>query len=86
MVRIDRIGRRWLDILQCIIAPRARVVKIKFQDETEGWTRFLELEPDDPLVFVGNQMVSTPVWVADQERARRKVGRRRTKDGLAVDT
>ena len=86
MARIDRIGRRWLDILQCIIALRARVVKIKFLDETEGWTRFLELEPDDHLVFVGNQMVSTPVWVADQERARRKVGRRRTKDGLAVDT
>ena len=58
VVRIDRIGRRWLDTLQCIMALWAREVKIKFLDETEGWTRFLELEPDDPLAFVGPQMIS----------------------------
>ena len=76
VVRIDRIGRRWLDTLQCIIALRARGVKIRSLDETEGWTQFLELEPDDPLAFVGHQMVSMAAWVADQER---EVGRRRTK-------
>ena len=74
VVRIDRIGRRWLDTLQCIIALRARGVKIRSLDETEGWTRFLELAPDDPLAFVGHQMVSMAAWVADQER---EVGRRR---------
>ena len=76
VVRIDRIGRRWLDTLQCIIALRARGVKIRSLDETEGWTRFLELAPDDPLAFVGHQMVSMAAWVADQER---EVGRRRTR-------
>ena len=81
MVRIDRIGRRWLDTLQCIIALRARGVKIRSLDETEGWTRFLELAPDDPLAFVGHQMVSMAAWVADQER---EVGRRRTREGLAA--
>ena len=81
VVRIDRIGRRWLDTLQCIIALRARGVKIRSLDETEGWTRFLELAPDDPLAFVGHQMVSMAAWVADQER---EVGRRRTREGLAA--
>ena len=81
VVRIDRIGRRWLDTLQCIIALRARGVKIRSLDETEGWTQFLELEPDDPLAFVGHQMVSMAAWVADQER---EVGRRRTREGLAA--
>ncbi len=75
VVRIDRIGRRWLDTLQCIIALRARGVKIRSLDETEGWTQFLELEPDDPMAFVGHQMVSMAAWVADQER---EVGRRRS--------
>ena len=81
VVRIDRIGRRWLDTLQCIIALRARGVKIRSLDETEVWTRFLELAPDDPLAFVGHQMVSMAAWVADQER---EVGRRRTREGLAA--
>ena len=81
IVRIDRIGRRWLDTLQCIIALRARGVKIRSLDETEGWTQFLELEPDDPMAFVGHQMVSMAAWVADQER---EVGRRRTKEGLVA--
>ena len=81
VVRIDRIGRRWLDTLQCIIARRARRVKIRSLDETEGWTQFLELEPDDPMAFVGHQMVSMAVWVADQER---DVAHRRTREGLAA--
>ena len=53
-------------------------MKIRSLDETEGWTQFLELEPDDPLAFVGHQMVSMAAWVADQER---EVGRRRTGKG-----
>ena len=36
VVRIDRIGRRWLDTLQCIISLRARGVKIRSLDETGG--------------------------------------------------
>ena len=75
VVRIERIGRRWLDTLQCIIALRARGVKIRSLDETEGWTQFLELEPDDPMAFVGHQMVSMAVWapVNLQGRALEKV-------------
>ena len=66
--------------LQCIIALHSRGVKIRSPYETEGWTRFLELEPDDPMVFVGHQTVSMAAWVADRER---KVARRRTKEDLA---
>ena len=51
VVRVDRIGRRWLDTLQCIISLRARGVKIRSLDETGAWTRFLKLEPDDPFRF-----------------------------------
>ena len=64
MVRIERADRRWLDTLQCIIALRARGVKARSLDETEGWTQFLELEPDDPMAFVGHEMVSMAVWAA----------------------
>ena len=69
------------DTLLCIIALRARGVKISSLDETEGWTRFPELAPDDPMAFVGHQMVGMAAWVADQGR---DVGRRRTKEGLAA--
>ena len=81
VVRIDRIGRKWLDTLQCIINLRSRGVKIKSLDETEGWTQYLELDQDDPMAFVGHQMVSMAAWVADQER---EVARRRTREGLAA--
>ena len=54
-------------------------MKIRSLDETEGWTQFLELEPDDPMAFVGHQMVSMAAWVADQKR---EVARRHTKEGL----
>ena len=64
MVRIERVGRRWLNTLQCIIALRARGVKVRSLDETEGWTQFLKLEPDDPMAFVGHQMVSMAVRAA----------------------
>ena len=56
-------------------------MKIRSLDETEGWTQYLELDPDDPMAFVGHQMVSMAAWVANQER---EVGRRRTRDGLAA--
>ena len=47
-------------------------MKIGSLDETEGWTQFLALEPDDPMAFVGHRMVSMAAWVADRER---EVGR-----------
>ena len=33
-------------------------MKIRLLDENEGWTRFLELEPDGPMALVELQMVS----------------------------
>ena len=43
---------------RCSIDLRALGVKIRLLDENEGWTRFLELEPDDPMALVEIQMVS----------------------------
>ena len=37
---------------------RALGVRIRLLDENEGWTRFLELELDDPMALVELQMVS----------------------------
>ena len=51
----------------CSIDPRALGVKIRLLDETKGWTRFMELEPDDPMASVELQMVSMAAWVADRE-------------------
>ena len=61
-------------------------MKIGSLDETEGWTQFLALEPDDPMASVGQRMVSMAAWVADQER---EVGRLSPRgpggDGHTVD-
>ena len=57
------------------------VVKIKSLDETEGWTKLLELVPDEGHGIVGHQLVSMAAWVADRER---EVISRRT--GLAAKT
>ena len=43
---------------RCSIDPRALGVKIRLLGETRGWTRFLELELDDPMALVELQMVS----------------------------
>ena len=74
VVRIDRIGRRWLNTLQCIINLRSRG-----EDSFPG--RDGKPDPDHPMSFVGHQMVAIAAWVANQER---EVGRRRTREGLAV--
>ena len=79
VVRIDRVGRRWLDTLNSIQSLRAREVKLRSLDETEGWTRYLELDSDDPMAFFGQQMLAFCAWVAHQER---EVTRRRTREGL----
>ena len=66
--------------------PAGRGVRVRPLDETEGWTQFLALEPDDPMAFVGHWMVSMAAWVADRER---EVGRLSPRgpggDGHAVD-
>ena len=64
-----------LPSLQYLYIPLSGGVKIRSLDETEGWTQFLELEPDDPMAFVGHQMVSMAAWVADQERDADALGR-----------
>ena len=79
VVRIDRVGRRWLDTLNSIQTLRAREVKIRSLDESESWTRYLELDSDDPMAFFGQQMLAFCAWVAHQER---EMTRRRTKEGL----
>ena len=53
----------------------ARRLQLRLRPASPGRTQFLELEPDDPMAFVGHQMVSMAAWVADQER---EVGRRRS--------
>ena len=47
--------------------PAGPRVKIRFLDETEGWTQFLDLEPYEGQGIVGLQMVSMAAWVAKQE-------------------
>ena len=51
-------GQGTIPLHRCFIALRALGVKIRLLDENEGWARFLELEPDDPMALVELQMVS----------------------------
>ena len=80
VVRIDRVGRNWLDTTECMMALRRIGVKIKSLDESESWTALLELDSSDPMAYAGHMMLSFAAWVAHQER---ELGRQRTKEGLA---
>ena len=79
VVRIDRVGRNWLDTVECMLALRRIGVKIKSLDRSESWTPLLELDPSDPMAYAGHMMLSFAAWVAHQER---ELGRQRTKEGL----
>ena len=79
VVRIDRVGRNWLDTVECMLSLRRTGVKIISLDESESWTSLLELDPSDPMAYAGHMMLSFAAWVAHQER---ELGRQRTKDGL----
>ena len=80
VVRIDRVGRHWLDTVECMLSLRRIGVKICSLDESESWTTLLELDASDPRAYAGHMMLSFAAWVAHQER---ELGRQRTKDGLA---
>ena len=80
VVRIDRVGRNWLDTVECMLSLRRIGVKITSLDSSESWTSLLELNPSDPMAYAGHMMLSFAAWVAHQER---ELGRQRTKDGLA---
>ena len=80
VVRIDRVGRSWLDTTECMLALRRIGVKIKSLGQSESWTSLLELDPSDPMAYAGHMMLSFAARVAHQER---ELGRQRTKEGLS---
>ena len=80
VVAIDRIGRRWMDTMRCMLSLNARGVRIRSLDPMEArWTAYLDAEPDTVEAFQGHVMMLFGAWVADQEAASL---RRRTKAGL----
>ena len=80
VVAIDRIGRRWPDILKAICELRDRGVKIRSLADAEwDWTKYLEAGPDTPEAFFGQVLTLFAAWVADQELASIK---RRTREGM----
>ena len=80
VVAIDRIGRRWPDILKAICSLRDRGVKIRSLAEAEAqWTQYLEADEGSPEAFFGQILTMFAAWVADQELESIK---RRTRDGL----
>ena len=68
MVRIDRVGRHWLDTTECMLSLRRIGVRIRSLDDSESWTKLLELDPSDPMAYAGHMMLSFAAWVAHQER------------------
>ena len=71
VVAIDRIGRRWPDILKAICSLRDRGVKIRSLAEAEAeWTQYLEADEGSPEAFFGQILTMFAAWVADPGRAR----------------
>ena len=66
VVRIDRVGRHWLDTTECMLSLRRIGVKIKSLDSSESWTTLLELDASDPMAYAGHMMLSFAAWVAHQ--------------------
>ena len=80
VVAIDRIGRRWTDVIKAICELRDRGVKIRSLAESEAqWTKYLEADAETPEAFFGQVLVLFAAWVADQELESIK---RRTREGL----
>ena len=80
VVAIDRIGRRWPDILKAICDLRDRGVKVRsLADAEKEWTQYLEADEGSPEAFFGQILTMFAAWVADQELESIK---RRTRDGL----
>ena len=77
VVRIDRVGRNWLDTTECMLALLRIGVKIRSLDDSESWTSLLELDPNHHMAYAGHMMLSFAAWVAHQER---ELGRQRTKE------
>ena len=77
---IDRLGRRWLDVVTTALDLRRRGVRIRSLSEQEStWACYLDLSPDDPQAFVGVVLLSFSAWVANEEANSIS---RRTKAGL----
>ena len=80
VVAIDRIGRRWPDILKAICDLGDRGVKVRsLADAEKEWTQYLEADEGSPEAFFGQILTMFAAWVADQELESIK---RRTRDGL----
>ena len=80
VVAIDRIGRRWTDVIKAICELRDRGVKIRSLAESEAqWTKYLEADEGSPEAFFGQVLTMFAAWVADQEL---ESMRRRTREGL----
>ena len=64
VVRIDRVGRNWLDTVECMLSLRRVGVRITSLDDSESWTSLLDLDPSDPMAYAGHMMLSFAAWVA----------------------
>ena len=68
MVSIDRIGRRWLDVMGNIDDLQRRGVKIRsLADNEQPWAQYQDADPDSPKLFLaillaGFAAVPRRVW------------------------
>ena len=77
---VDRIGRRWMDMVSTLRDLRNRQIRIRsLASSEEHWTRYFDADPDSPEAVIGDVLASFFTWAAQQEL---ESIRRRTKAGL----
>ena len=80
VVAIDRIGRRWMDMVNAVRDLRTREVRIRSLAQSEAtWVTYLAAEPDTAEAVIGDILTTFMAWAAEQEL---QAVSRRTKAGL----
>ena len=66
---IDRIGRRYQDVMHTIHSLHRRGVRLRSLADAEAtWCRYLDSDPDSPEWFVASILASLCAYVASMER------------------
>ena len=69
---IDRLGRRYLEMMWAIYDLQRRGIRLRsLADNEVEWTKYLDADPDSPEAFMGNVLASMAAYVASQERSGR---------------
>ena len=72
---IDRLGRRYLEIMWAIYDLQRRGIRLRSLADSEvQWTKYLDADLDSSEAFMGNVLAGMAAYVASQERQKSAAG------------